>query len=399
MLRLVTHGDLQLDEYADSIRELNGYGALCVGDSGVIFEGSLPNCPGHWYPSYPIGGPIMAAPLILAGAGVFRLLGFDAIRNHPFIEMQSASVFVALTAVLLFDIGRRTLSVKRACWLALIFAFSTPAFSTASRALWQHTPSIFLLTLTIHLLLRAETSPRFAAWAGLPVALSYTVRPTNAVFVLLFTLFVAVRHRKYLPAFLGAAAPVAVLLFAANLSMYRALLPPYYLPQPGRGDGQAAAIATAAAGMLFSPSRGLFVFTPLFLFAAAGMWRGTWRPAVGDWLRTSIVVYFAVIVLVVGPVSGSGNWWGGHSFGPRLLTDLTPIFMLFLIPYLERWDSLGRLTRQAFVTFALAGFAIHYRAAWSEAVWRWNVEPSNVDQNPARVMDWSDPQFLRFRMR
>ena len=399
VLHFARHGDLRLDEYETSIREMQGYGVVCVGDSGVIREGSLRVCPGHWYSSYPVGGPLLAAPLILPLVGAFQLLGLDVQRYHPLIEMEAAAVFVALTAVLLFDIARRTLSVKRACWLALLFALTTSAFSSASRALWSHTPSILLLTLTIHLLLRAEAAPRLAAWAGLPVALAYTVRPSNALFVVLFTAYVAVRHRKQLLGYLLCAAPVAALFVAANFSMYGGIVPPYYVAHAGMdASGYWSGVMASAAGLLLSPSRGLFIFTPLFLFAIAAMGQGSWRPPLAGWLRAGVLLYITAMVLFLGPKSFPGGWTGGHTYGPRLLKDLTPIFILFLIPYLERWDSLGRVTRHAFVALALVGFAIHYRAGWSEAVWRWNVTPNNIDQNPGRAWDWRDAQFLRWRV-
>ncbi len=83
-------------------------------------------------------------------------------------------------------------------FLALIYGLATSAYSVGGRAIWQHSPSMLLLAIIILMLLKAEDKPSIAAWVGIPVALSYTVRPTDSLFVLVFTIYVAVRFRKHL---------------------------------------------------------------------------------------------------------------------------------------------------------------------------------------------------------
>jgi hypothetical protein len=245
---------------------------------------------------------------------------------------------------------------------------------------------MLLLTIIIYLLLRAEDRPALAAWAGLPVALSYTVRPTDALFVVIFTLYVAVRRRRQLIGYLAAAAPVAAIFLGYNFSIFHEMFSPYYhsdlhgfLPQywPKWGVG--------LVGDLFSPSRGLFVFTPVFLFALFSRWKSPIAP----WLRVLLIAHWMVVAAYIA------NWWAGHCYGPRFFTDVTPAFVLLLIPYFARWEELSRVTRVLFVTCALVGVGIHLRAGWSVAVYRWNVDPLNVDAHPERLWDWKDPQFLR----
>ena len=59
------------------------------------------------------------------------------------------------------------LPVNRAVLLALLFALATSAYSIAGRAVWQHTPSMLLLTIIIYMLLRAERAAVACGWAGL----------------------------------------------------------------------------------------------------------------------------------------------------------------------------------------------------------------------------------------
>ncbi len=405
-MSLWDHGATRLDAYPRAIFP-EEYALECVDQAGHV-RTHVASCDGHWYNSYPIGGPVLETPLIVAAVEVLRaarplmahfhssnavIAGFlraDYDIAHPIIEEQCASALLAASAVMMYFIALRFLPGRRAVWLALLFALATSAYSVAGRALWQHTPSMLLLTIIIYLLLGAEQRPAMAAWAGLPVALAYTVRPTDSLFVLIFTLYVAVRHGRQLPGFLLAAAPVAIAFVAYNESIYHAILSPYYHTQlDGFLPRYWPRLGMDLAGNVISPSRGLFVYTPVFLFAAWSMIRRKWRAPIAPWLTALVVLHWFAVSAYIA------NWWAGDSYGPRFFTDLTPVFVLFLIPYFRDWTGLSRGVRTAFVTLALIGFAMHLRGGWSGAVYEWNVKPADIDQHPERNWDWSDPPFLR----
>jgi len=404
------HHDTNLDEYPDVLVSAKFYALECVDAQGHVRTYGPLACNGHWYDSYPIGGTLLTTPLIVAAVDVMRALhplisrfhtsqpviegflegNFDA--AHPLIEMEVGSALLAASAVMMFFIARMWLPPKRAIWLTLLFALATSAYSIAGRAIWQHTPSMLLLTIIIYLLLRAESRPALAGWVGLPVALAYTCRPTDALFVIIFTIYVAVRHRKYLGWYLLGAAPVAAAFVTYNYSIYHNIFSPYYRSDLiGFLPSNWGRMAIAMAGNLVSPSRGLFIFTPVFLFAIVAMIRKKWNTPLARWLPALVLAHWIIVSSYVS------NWWAGHSYGPRFFTDLTPVFVLFLIPYFENWGSLPRAARIAFIVCALIGFAIHVRGGWSMAVIQWNSYPQNVDQHPSRNWDWSDPPFLRWR--
>jgi hypothetical protein len=145
----------------------------------------------------------------------------------------------------------------------------------------------------------------------------------------------------------------------------------------------------ALAGNLISPSRGLFIYTPVFLLAIWSMLRREWRTPLAPWLAALALAQWLTVSAYID------NWWAGHSYGPRFFTDVTPVFVVFLIPYLQNWEACSRAFRAAFLALVLLGCAIHLRGGWSGAVYRWNVDPANVDQHPERNWDWRDPPFLR----
>ena len=402
------HGDTNLDEYPQAIQRNNFHAVECVDATGQVRTGPLARCAGHWYNKYPVGGVVLTSPLVVTAVAIMDLMqpflarfhtnqpvlaGFlrgDFDAAHPLIEMEVASLLLALTAVVIYWIALRFLPLKKAIILALLFALATSAYSVAGRALWQHTPSMLLLAIVIYMLIRAGDRPELAAWAGIPVALSFTVRPTDSLFVLVFTAYVAVRHRKYLPFYLLAAAPVAAALLVYNHAVYHAVLSPYYrTPLTGFLPRNWARLCEALAGNLVSPSRGLLVYTPVFLFAIWSMARGRWKTTLAPWLATIALLHWVTVS------SQTSSWWAGHCYGPRFFTDITPIFVLFLIPWFQSWTGVSPAIRAAFVTVALIGFALHLRGGWSPAVYDWNTSPVNIDESPGRNWDWSDPPFLR----
>jgi hypothetical protein len=104
----------------------------------------------------------------------------------------------------------------------------------------------------------------------------------------------------------------------------------------------------------------------------------------------AIVVLHAIMISL---------WWPGHCYGSRYFTDMTPLLTLFLIPAIEHGREMkGPLRTAAGAVFVIAAFwgvFTNARGATSAAANNWSDTPVNVDLAPARVWDWTDPQFLR----
>src|SRR5690606_23020586 len=125
--------------------------------------------------------------------------------------------------------------------------FCTPAWSTASRGLWQHGPTILLFATALLLLVRAEDRPGRAALAAIPLGLALAVRPTNLFPSLILTAYVAVRHRGELLRWVAFGGLAIAAVAAVHLATYGLLVPPYYLPsnQPIAPWSDLGAIALA----------------------------------------------------------------------------------------------------------------------------------------------------------
>jgi len=417
-LSLLERGDANLDEYLDLIRANGYYAAECVRPPDAVMGPAMGDCAGgHIYNWYPIGVPVLAAPLVyvirtalnLAQPWPARLplfglhpvvdafLRADLVAGRALVEMMVASFFVALAAAFLFLLARRYLPVRWAVGLALVFAFATPAWSTASRALWQHGPSMLVTTITIWLLTGENRRAIHFVWAGVAAALGYVVRPTNLLLLVVIALFVLHRHRRFFPAYAAGAAAVLACFLTYNFSVYGRVLPSYYSQTPPPLDSwQAlAGILHSLAAQLVSPNRGLLIFTPVFLFSPAGLWRALQT----RWLAP-LPAYLAILAaLQVATVARYYKFWtGGHAYGPRLTADVSPLLVFFLIPLFAAWSRAAvapRLAQGAFAAAVAFSLFVHARGALSIQTHRWNIDPVNVDHHQYRVWDWRDLQFLR----
>ena len=366
---LLREGNTDLDEYPAQLAANGFYGTELIG--------------GHYYSIFPIGPSLVALPVVYAldAAGV-------ALADGK-IERMTASIVVGLTAVLLYLLARRSLGVPGSLLVALIFAFGTAAWSTATRALWQHGPSMLMLTLGLWIVVLARDRPRLVQLAALPLAFSYVIRPTNAIAIVIMSAVVWLEYRRYVLHYLLWGVVVAVPLVGFNWAVYHSLLSPYYLASR---IGHSGRFAEASLGTLASPGRGLFVFSPILLLSLYGMWL-TWRRGVLDRALSAIVLLHWIAL------SSFPHWWGGHSFGPRLLSDVVPYLIYFLIPVVARIASLSGAQHAVWVTgfacLVAISFLVNFRGATARAVYRWNAEPVDIDVQPSRLWDWRDLQFLR----
>lgn len=389
-LSILHEGDTDLDEFS-----------YPAGDSGNALDSV-----GHRQYFFPLGTSFVILPLMAAvDWGLHQMWSVDLyalLKSVPDwdlvarIHLLIASFITALTVAVIYLMGRLSLDPKRSLLLAFIFAFCTSAWSTASRDLWQHTVSMLLLSVALYLLLLARTRPWLVQCASLPLALAYTVRPTNSIPIVLITLHVLFAHRKYLTGYVLGGLLIAVAFLLLNRSIWANWLPPYYLP--GRlGDNPR--FLAALAGNLVSPARGLLIYSPVLLFVGCGVLIKIRRRSFGGLdaaLLGSVTLHWLAI-------SSFKHWSGGASYGPRFFTDMLPFMMYFLVPVLGA-ITVPRTAAQWPLASGLAllmavSFFMHYRGATQRATWDWNgaclhvVE--SVDDNPARLWDWSDPQFWR----
>jgi|GEM_PF-656404 len=282
-----------------------------------------------------------------AVTGLFALPFVAAV--HPFVDdlpersellwllcKLAASFAVAGGAWFLFLIAADHLRLSTAVIFTLCFGLATSAWSVSSQTLWQHAPGEFFLALGMFCLFR-----RGQGWtqylAGLAFGLAFMCRPTNSVAVIAGLLVLLADWRAVLR-YLAGGLPVAIAFFAYNLHYFDKLIAFGQVTALAErlGSGNTAALWhhsfwKGLAGVLVSPSRGLLVFSPVLVvsaWAALGIWRNRrWLP-----LRAAAIAALG-IVLVTAQWSG---WWGGWSYGYRLVVDTSILLAFLAIPVAEK---------------------------------------------------------------
>lgn len=381
---IVRHGDADVDEYAAPIDAAAGWKVV--------------DANGHRYFDYPTGTIVLAVPFV----AVARVLspGFDdrvAAGVVPEIERFIASIFVAAAAVLLYaGARRRTGSVPAALIIAVLFALGTGAWSTASRALWQHGPVAMLLAALLVVLQRARTRPALVVWSAPIGVFAAFTRPTHALTVGILGLMVLVYHRRYAVRFTALAGATTALFLAFNRAVYGEALPSYFRNSPAAPER--AQPLEGLIGNLVSPSRGLLVFSPFLCVGLVAALRAARQRRLDrvDVFAAAVALSQWAAISFLAPV-----WWGGYSFGPRFLVDIIPCLVWLCIPAV---DGVGKLAQSRQVRLlAIAGLLsiwINAQGAIDQATFDWNRVDKDgnvisVHIDDARVWDWTDLQFLR----
>jgi hypothetical protein len=362
--------------------------------------------PGVYASRYGVGAGLFAVPFVAAAYPFARDL-----YDRPSAEILwsatklAASCAVAGTAVLLFLAALASLRPGTAAALALAFGMGTSAWSSSSQALWQHGPTGFFLALGTYFLLR-RGRPSSAYWVGLSYGMAFACRPTAGIALATVGAYFLRHDRRALLRCVVGCLPVLVPLAAYNLHFFGRLA---VFGQVDVGAvvpaGAKAALfdlvptATAAptstlidsrylgrslleglAGVLISPSRGLLVFSPVVLVAFWGLARA-FKDERYSTLRPVAVAAPASALLVAGWFS----WWGGWSYGPRLMSDTMVLLAFLAIPVAEQVRNRRALT----ATFGLAlawSVAVQIVGAFAYDIVGWNSRQFFAVRDPTRLV-------------
>ncbi len=330
---------------------------------------------GHTISLYPVVQPVILAPLYLPAVGYLNLKGWtDARLDHVarVMEKLCASLMAAFSAALLYLLLRRQASVSLAVLLTLAYAFGTTTWMIGSQALWQHGMAELLVVVALLLLTGTCTWPRVVA-VGIVCGLLAGNRPPDALLAAalgVYGLFWAGRKAVLLAA--AAALPMGLVLLY-NLGVAENFAGAY--GRMGRAAFFRHDLWSGLGGLLFSPTRGLFVFSPflLFLFLA-------WRLPPED-RGLALALRVAVVLQIL--LYAKTDWRTGIYWGSRYLTDLLPILLWMLVPVVTSLRVLGRLC------FLLAvGLAVAIEAIGAF----WYI--SSTDGLIASAWDWRNAPFV-----
>lgn len=442
-ISVLRSGDLDLDEFfADS--------ATSGAPDGHVND-FLVRAAGRLYDSQPPVGPLLATPVYALPVlvGVPR----DPVVVANLFSKLAASLMTALSALALFGAVRRA-----ACWMegsaaqvewdvsspgpgrlprhdrvalaaTLVYGLATSVWSTASQALWSHTPTVLGYAVSLW----AISVGAFGV-CGVAAGAAAVARPATAPAAALVVICachvawrraaergwasVAARAAIYraVRAGLGVlAVGVAGVLY--NQAIFGDWLggatfrTDYWVRRLGAADMFSGSMLVGLAGLTVSPSRGLLVYSPIVIISLLGAWT-VWRTRLprlpvgrqGDAILlgryASIAAVFVLLVYAKYLV-----WWGGHGFGPRYLTDGMPFVGLLLgfgflrLPFFERANGATSPTGPSRGRFAGAAIAVGTLFVYSFAIqsigaFCWPSPWTTQTPYYERLWQWSDSEIV-----
>jgi len=312
----------------------------------------------------PIVAGVLALPFVGWGLGS----GWIIRTPDVFVLAKFAAAWITALAVIVFYFCASELTVRSRLFVTFAFAFGSAVWSTASQALWQHTPSILFQGLAFWFILRGVRRGReYLAPAGLFLTLAVLARPSNITTALIFALLVLVYSRRAFVLFVLWALPPLVLGLAYNVTIhgsplifgYHGELQRWSLPNP-----------ETLQGLLFSPSRGLFIFSPFLFLMPVGLWLG--------WQQKPRYFYVTLALVCVAYTLVMSSWGslGGWAYGSRMLTDILPAACLLIIPAMDKIQGRARGFLWALVvlaagvqTLGLEDYGIRFHSDPNNSVW------------------------------
>jgi Dolichyl-phosphate-mannose-protein mannosyltransferase len=334
----------------------------------------------HYVSSYPIGAAIFAVPFYFVSA-FGRMPGNSWFTLE--LEKFAASLIVLTSVIILYFTLLRLASRSAALIISVIYALATSSFSVSSQALWQHGASQLCLTAALYCLVRGSKEPIWNSFAGFPAACAVVCRPTDALLIAPIGLYVLFHQTRQFPRFLLCAIPPVLFQLVYNN---------HYFDDPFRTQFEVAQkdfwstpLFEGLTNILFSPSRGLFVYSPVLIFAIIGMIL-TWKKSGTLLLRYLSIGVIANILLY----SKFFCWWGGYTYGPRLLADITPILCLFLIE--TKFLFTKSFFKIAFLILAAFSITAHAIGSYADHM-RWNLD-LEINEEPEAAWYWTDNQLV-----
>jgi hypothetical protein len=346
---------------------------------------------GHRYYSFPIGTSIFATPFVLAS----NVLGYDlSIPKHDsYIQNILSSFSIAVASALMYFLYRLYLPIIENTLFVITFCLGSSIVSTGGTALWSANFTLVICILILILVACIDNNVSVNPYImSFLLFAAFLCRPTSVSLILPVLAVLFLNNRlAFIQACLILTALSAIYIFS-NLLEYGQLLPSYY--QPSR-IGNSNSMWVAFMGLLISPSRGILVFTPLFALIIIGL--PIYFKEIKSLRIFQVCIVWIILHLII--IVRFPHWWGGHSYGSRLFTEIIPGIALLLVLI---WKNVRKtITLKALfglsVVVALLGSVSIYintiQGLYNTSTAQWNVEP-NIDQEPVYLFNWRYPQFL-----
>ena len=338
---------------------------------------------GHLENHFTVGPAILWTPfLLLAHVGVLfaRALGSsvpaDGFSTPYRMAMALATAIYGFLGLLLaFRLARQYVHERWAliATIAIWLASSLPVYMYFNPS-WSHAHSAFAVALFLWYWHETRSARSLSQWflLALIAGLMLNVYYANAM---VLAVLVVEAARQYLAAFRSRSRAGAELAESPRLAglllrhllflsvVFLCMLPTFLTRYFIYGNPLESGYiplrdwlwrSPAFLAVLFSTNHGLLSWTPILLFAIAGLILFSWRePGAGTPFLAAMLGFYLFIACYP-------DWAGISSFGNRFFVSLTPLFILGLAVFLDRAAQLFRSSRAALATACatLALFAL-----------------------------------------
>jgi hypothetical protein len=348
---------------------------------------------GHTYSTYPLGTPILIIPVVAA----VLPFGGDMQNDKDDLILQKgiAPLTVCAFMILGYLILRCFLEPVNSATLAAVWTLGSGVISTMGAALWSINFGVLFESLVVLILVRNETghSKRLRpVLIGSALFCGFLCRPSAALLAIPTAILLWMRSKK---AAVSMAATFGILLFGLcvySINEFGTWLPEYYFEYSAVHSPGVERWFKALYGLTFGPARGLFVFQPFLIAVALGALfylNQLWRISL-FWLAVSWII-LDILMVSRWPV-----WWGGGSFGSRLLVESFPGWvlltgMIFAVAATNKKQHL--ILVSCFGLLVTVGIFINsYQGLYNWSTWEWNTLQKSQGADPKNVYDWRFPQ-------
>ncbi len=184
-------------------------------------------------------------------------------------------------------------------------------------------------------------------WCSLALGVSLLFRPTNLLAAPIWVYSLRKRKPSDLIAGLLLVACLAALAYY-NWARFGSATDFGYGSETFNGS-----ILVGLAGVLFSPGRSVFLYSPIVVMAVLG----------GRWMYTSdrprVLLIMGVASAYIVSVAAWQTWWGGKAWGSRLLTPVLPLLGVLVAATVDRaLRTRARGLMSAIALLGVAGLAV-----------------------------------------
>lgn len=364
----------------------------------------LLNSHNHFVSFFPIVTPVLVTPLYVIPYLVLKLydIGFSIYDPHLYLfidlmEKISSSIVASLSCVFIFLTIKKMFNDKIAWISAITFGLATNTWSTSSQALWQHGTVELLLVIMIYLviLIEKEDSNKNTIYLGLLSGLFIFNRPPDSVLLIPIIYYAVILKKKarlyYCLSFVASSVPFVfynIYLFGSFFGGYNQNIEILTM---------GTNIIVNTLGLLFSPNRGLFVYSPILIFSLLGMYRVyiIQNKKIHIFLNLFSISLFLNIMVYA---SFDDHWWGGFCYGPRFLSGMLPIIVIYLAVFLHYVEinyssSKKKIIMSLFFILFMTSVFVQVVGVFYSPNGNWDLNP-NVDYYPERLWEYESGQII-----